>query len=952
MPIQCPECKKQLSTEDGTPRFCSGCGTALENLVETVDAEITRAESKTGSFGDVTEAFAVGLPKNVDETLAHGSTGKSGRPPGGVILPPGSFIGPFQVESTLGQGGMGTVYKAVHSKSGQTVALKLLSKTFQSTQESIKRFQRESQVAASINHPRSTFVYQAGEHEGQFYITMELMTGGTLEDVVRKAKKLPMGEAVDYVLDMISGLKAAHDVGIVHRDLKPSNCFIDQTDRVKIGDFGLAKSFVAESSLTQTGTFMGTPQFAAPEQLRANEVDERADIYAIGGTLFYLLCGRAPFVGNAAQVIAGIASEPPPKVISLVPEVPIELSRIINQTLEKDPARRPENLEELRRALLPFSTRGATTADIGRRMAAFYLDNAVIFMIIMFLAQVLGVCSQFLQINSFNQVFFANIFFAFFASAGYFAIQEWRWGTTFGKWLLGMRVVTKGNRSPGLLAAIVRGCFVPGISYALNAVPAYLMEYEPDNTFQGSGILSLIELQAVSLLTWLPNVVVFLGAKMATGFRGFHEIASGTRVVRLAGALEYERPRNAPVTVPLALENAEADTPAMYGDYEAIGFLARRIDGNSRVLLGRDLSLDRDVWIVENPHAMSDASKWEKRKSVARPTRLRILTEKTEGEPKWVITESVKGMPLSDYVDTVARVSWESFRPLMRELAYELAKGEQEGTLPTRIGLTSVWIDSTGRTKLLDQPLLAPTSEEGEFDVEKAELSPFRLITVLLDGFITSQSVPAHVLTFRRELEVFRHEEDALKKVGDRLGELSDRPSSWRWDDRLGALAITIGVEYSMAGSLMIILSLVFPYLFDFSMATSGVAMFIFASVVAFLMGACLGGGPVFRLSGVLLRRNKTLEPASSIRCGFRNWVAWSPVILTSVCIAILIHYQLQVDTSSGTLQTPELPMILIFSLLLVLAANFFMLLGCVYSIFRPARGLPDLIARTKLIRK
>ena len=111
----------------------------------------------------------------------------------------------------------------------------------------------------------------------------------------------------------------------------------------KIGDFGLAKSFFADSSLTRTGTFMGTPQYAAPEQLRASEVDLQADIYALGGTLFFLLTGRAPFVGNAAQVISSIASDPAPDISTVVNGIPKELGRVIQQSLEKDPQKRHEN---------------------------------------------------------------------------------------------------------------------------------------------------------------------------------------------------------------------------------------------------------------------------------------------------------------------------------------------------------------------------------------------------------------------------------------------------------------------------------------------------------------------------------------------------------------------------------------------------------------------------------
>ncbi|MDG1874716.1 MAG: protein kinase [Mariniblastus sp.] len=987
MQIQCPTCKNQLSSVNGVPHFCSNCGSPLAALKEKLSA--LELDEAGGSIG-VTEAFSVKArktPDKIDATIIYGSKRDRARE---AILPENSFVGQFRIVTELGQGGMGTVYKAVHSETGQTVALKLLSKSVQSTQETIQRFQRESQVAASINHPRSTFVYQAGQHQGQFYITMELMTGGTLDDIVKSEGAIPIKRAVDYVLDVIAGLTAAHEVGIVHRDLKPSNCFIDQQGRVKIGDFGLAKSFVAESSLTQTGTFMGTPQYAAPEQLRASEVDERADIYAIGGTLFFLLCGRPPFMGNAAQVIASIASERPPHIKSLSPEIPAELSRIVAQALEKDPGRRPENLEELRQALLQFSSRGATTADIGRRMAAFYLDNAIIFLVMVFAANLTGVFAQVLSVNNFNDLFFANIFIVLVISVAYFAIQEWRWGTTLGKWLLGMRVVARGNRTPGLVASLARGAIVPGISYVANALPPYALNYDPETLINAERLGQTIELQDWSLLSWLPNLLCFINAKRETGFRGLHEVLTGTRVVRLAGALEYQRPGNVPVTIPTVLSSNAGSSPetdlenessnekdfasttvvgsdpdlfdgasgkaveSKYGCYHAIGTLGCRPMPGSSVLLGRDKSLERDVWIVDGVVATAKSSNWEKRKSISRPTRLRILAENTSGDSRWVVTEAIKGMPLTDYVQLIPNIDWRSFRPLLRELAYELAMGKDDGTLPNKLGLKSVWLDQGGRTKLLDQPLLPTRSEtESESEPRHIQLSPFQLLASLLDGFIEAQIVPAHVLTFRRELEILRTEPDSIRKIAHRLGELSDKPSAWRWDDRLGSLAITMGIECSMVISLATILDLAFTYFLNFDWVLSAGLMLGGGSVFAVLMGAVFGGGPVFRVSGVLLRKNKTLEPASALRCGLRNWVAWMPLIWMSVCVAVIAdQYRDLMASSSSSLDQLPISTLMVVAMVALLPMLLVSLLGVVYAILRPARGLADLIAGTRLIRK
>src|SRR5262249_35852936 len=155
----------------------------------------------------------------------------------------------------------------------------------------------------------------------QLYITMELMPGRTLNDVSKEEGQLPVPRAIDYILDVIDGLEAAHAAGVIHRDVKPSNCFLDGEGRAKGGDYGLAKSLLGDASLTRSGTFMGTPLFAAPEQLRGAKVDERTDIYAVGATLFYLIAGRAPFTGDAAAIIAQVASDTAPSLRSFCPAV-------------------------------------------------------------------------------------------------------------------------------------------------------------------------------------------------------------------------------------------------------------------------------------------------------------------------------------------------------------------------------------------------------------------------------------------------------------------------------------------------------------------------------------------------------------------------------------------------------------------------------------------------------
>jgi uncharacterized RDD family membrane protein YckC len=935
-----------MSTGGQAPRFCSYCGSSLAGLTAAPGGSI-----KTRDQLDRTQPLPRRDPAESQselKTLMRDSTQKNHDDPADS-LPPKSFVGPFQIVKTLGQGGMGTVYEAVHSNSNRTVALKLLSRSVKSTEETIQRFQRESQIAASINHPRSTFVYQAGQHQGQFYITMELMTGGTLTDVVGQEGAIPVDRAVDYVLDIISGLQAAHHAGIVHRDLKPSNCFLDEHGRVKIGDFGLAKSFMSASNLTQTGAFMGTPQFAAPEQLRASDVDARADIYAIGGTLFYLLTGRPPFVGNAAQVIASIASDKPPRVNTIAKHVPDELSRVIHQTLEKDPARRPENLEELRQALLPYSTRGASSADPGRRMAAFFVDLVIISMLIAFASQIMGMLAAAMSLKDFHQVFFITIFLVFFVSVAYFAIQESRWGTTVGKWLLGMRVISEGNQKPALMPSIIRATMVAGLSYVANALPAYALNFNPTTFVESDNkVWTVIWMQLFQMLSWLPILLCFVTARRSNGFQGFHEIISGTRVVRLSGALEYKRPKNVPVTTPVAFQ-----TRRTIGGFEAIGQLGQLPDQGSAVLLGRDVSLERDVWMVEFASAQ-DAEDWDFRKTISRPCRLRVIAEDLSvaengrRELHWVVTEAVKGMPLADYVRQTPDFDWRSFRPLLRELVYELAQGQTDGTLPKQLELQSVWVDQTGGTKLLDQPLL-PINASGN---DVPSLTSFQLITALLDAFIENQVVPAHVLTFRRELDVLKTEPDTLRQIGQRLGELADKPSAWRWDDRLGVLAVSSGIEFSTGISVLVIAALIGAFVFEMAWLPIALLTSCGASLAALILGAVFGGGPVFRISGVLVRKNKTLEPASPFRCAVRNWFAWLPLIAMGTCLAVVIQQQLLLESQTQSNAMIDDKTVIIVCMLAFLPLMLVVMFGAIYSLLRPFRGLADVISGTRLIRK
>ena len=243
---------------------------------------------------------------------------------------------------------------------------------------------------------------------------------------------------------------------------KPSNCFLDADGRVKVGDFGLSKSLVAESDLTRTGTFLGTPQFAAPEQFRRTEVDHRTDEFAVGATLYYLLSGKAPFIGDAAAVIAQIVADDPPPIQQSNPDVPQSLSRIIARSMRKDPKERYRDVHEFRQALMPYSSQGTSIADVGRRVAALLIDSTLLSIVVAVGSALIAVLAT---LGPEMMIGLQGGMFAMAAWIPYFAISEGVFGCSLAKYWLGLRVVDSFGETPGILRATIRALILPGLSW-------------------------------------------------------------------------------------------------------------------------------------------------------------------------------------------------------------------------------------------------------------------------------------------------------------------------------------------------------------------------------------------------------------------------------------------------------------------------------------------------------
>ncbi|MBA2525796.1 MAG: serine/threonine-protein kinase [Pyrinomonadaceae bacterium] len=258
----------------------------------------------------------------------------------------GQRIDHYKITSPIAAGGMGEVYRALDTRLGREVAIKVLPAAFSTDKDRLRRFEQEARAAGMLNHPNVLTIYYIGTHEGAPYIVSELLTGETLGDGPRKAP-LPLQRVIDYARQIARGLAAAHEKGIVHRDLKPENLFVTKERRVKILDFGLAKLKPAPAGLdanaptqlrgTAPGVVMGTVGYMSPEQVRGEDVDHRADIFAFGAILYELLTGRRAFQGNSAvEVLNAILKEEPPEISEPKREVPPALVSVVRHCLEKD----------------------------------------------------------------------------------------------------------------------------------------------------------------------------------------------------------------------------------------------------------------------------------------------------------------------------------------------------------------------------------------------------------------------------------------------------------------------------------------------------------------------------------------------------------------------------------------------------------------------------------------
>src|SRR5215207_6158007 len=271
----------------------------------------------------------------------------------------GQEIGGHRIEAVAGRGGMGVVYRATHLALNRTVALKLISPDLAEDPEFRARFKRESELAASLDHPNVVPIYHAGEDDGKLYVTMRFVEGTDLRELIALQQRLDPQVAARIVSQVASALDAAHARGLVHRDVKPANVLIaDQNGHYHayLTDFGLTKQLSSQSGLTKTGMMVGTVDYIAPEQLQGSTIDARADVYALGCVLYQALTGQVPYPRDTepAKMWAHM-SEPTPSLLAVAPNLPPELEDVMKRAMAKDPGDRYLSAGDFGRAAVAAS---------------------------------------------------------------------------------------------------------------------------------------------------------------------------------------------------------------------------------------------------------------------------------------------------------------------------------------------------------------------------------------------------------------------------------------------------------------------------------------------------------------------------------------------------------------------------------------------------------------------
>lgn len=818
--------------------------------------------------------------RRAPRAMVSASTGAS------ACFRPHRVVGSYRLGRQLGQGGFADVFEAEHVPTGRRVALKVFTGHRDPSAEAQARFEQEGRLAASLSHPHCVYAFAAERLGDHLVLAMELMPGGTLQDLLDREGPLPIPRAVDLALDVLAGLEAAHRMGILHRDLKPSNCFLDSDGHARIGDFGISKALAADAGLTSTGAFLGTPAYASPEQVRGREVDHRSDYYSLGATLFALLTGGPPFrASGGGDMLAAIVADAPQSLRGLRPEVSPGLERVVLRLLAKDPTERPATAGEVREDLRPHSSERLPAAQPWRRAVAQVIDRSILAMpsFVVLLALVDGARTGALmdRLQAVNRALAemgpggAGAFAVgeLVLSLTYFTLFEGVWSRTPGKRLLGIRVVAGGARRVTLRQAFVRS----GVYFLPSALALRVVGLLP---------LSGPAMVLVSAGIWWGWVALrCLPMRRSNGWACLHDIASGTSVRHAVPLRSRARTSEAAGT---ALAATAGPRPlGARGPYEIVD----RVWESERATLslGTDSQLGRRVWILEGVRPQAAEGGRQSR------TRLRWLQGGEHEGRTWDAFEAPEGNGLRELVTREGPLDWATTRDILLALGEELAA--RADSPPNGADSDAVFVDAFGAPRLLDFPLRRPAvvggvATQGRLPAWQALLRDVAALSLLGPGATGSDPRPSIPLPLHaaRILDILWDDAAGLEGLEGLLGALRaarNRPTEVTRAQRLmmhaapaglALLAALLGLLMGLGGVEEGVTAA------GFVLGFTGLLVQAPAMLVAPVLAFTLRGGPLLAWNGVAVI-DESGRVAGRWHCAARAWLAWwAPVLVAFVC--------------------------------------------------------------------
>jgi hypothetical protein len=452
----------------------------------------------------------------------------------------------------------------------------------------------------------------------------------------------------------------------------------------------------------------------------------------------------------------------------------------------------------------------------------------------------------------------------------------------------------------------------------------------------------------------VPTFICLAPMNVANKFRGLHGIISGTRVISMAWT------DRSVVSLPIIKAHSFIAAVETYGDYETSETVGE--SRTARIVLGLDRKLNREVWIVINN---SQVGPPEARINCARATRLRWLAGGVTNEKKrWDVLEAVRGVPVQILLSTQHNVGWKYFRTVMLELARELHAALNDRTMPEELSVAQIWLDQDGHAKLLDWPLVHTVA--GDFDViPHPETSPrsedHRAVTVYQDlGALIGRSIalPESAVEFLRELQNKPKQVSTLIWAAGVLEKMSKQLADLTWDSRVGILGASLGFEAPVYFAITLTSFLIMFWWMPFSFTWTVLMATAMSLAPPLLAGVFFRGGPVFRLMGVDVCKRKG-GPATPLTCAFRNAISWLPMISAA---GLFLIPNLLANSSNKARNSPDDTIILIqqhqnllIATVVALATmlmTLVLVIGLIWSVRNPHRGLQDLVSGTRLMPK